>query len=149
MPVDVDGDGHVDLIVGNYFPDGSVPLDANAPASFEMQVSMARAFNGGVNRILLWSGATSGAEPTVRFTEAPNVFAPDVARGWTLAVGAADLDGDLLPEIYFANDFGPDRLLYNQSRPGQVRLVPVEGHKTLTTPNSKVLGRDSFKSMGV
>src|SRR5258708_16580052 len=24
----------------------------------------------------------------------------------SLAVGAADLDGDLLPEIYFANDFG-------------------------------------------
>src|SRR3712207_1124458 len=73
----------------------------------------------------------------------------EVAHSWTLAVGAADLDGDLLPELYFANDFGPDRLLHNRSRPGELRFVLLEGEKTLTTPNSKVLGRDSFKGMGV
>ncbi len=69
--------------------------------------------------------------------------------GWTLGIGAADLDGDLLPEIYFANDFGPDRLLHNRSRPGEFRFALLEGQKTLTTPNSKVVGRDSFKGMGV
>jgi len=72
-----------------------------------------------------------------------------VARAWTLGVGAADLDGDLLPELYFANDFGPDRLLHNRSTPGRPRLVALLGTKTLTTPNSKVLGRDSFKGMSV
>src|SRR4029077_7387316 len=56
---------------------------------------------------------------------------------------------DLLPEIYFANDFGPDRLLHNRSRPGELRFALLEGRKTLTTPNSKVLGRDSVKGMGV
>ncbi len=73
----------------------------------------------------------------------------DVAKGWTLATGAADLDGDLRPELYFANDFGPDRLLVNRSTPGHVRLTEVDGKRNLTTPASKVLGHDSFKGMGV
>jgi hypothetical protein len=66
-----------------------------------------------------------------------------------LAVGAADLDGDQLPELYFVNDFGPDWLLHNRSTPGKLAFARLEGRKTLTTPNSKVLGRDSFKGMGV
>ena len=147
---DLDGDGHADLIVGNYFQDEAQILDANASnPRQQMQHSMSRASNGGRNRLLLWSGATSGAEPSVQFKEVDGVLDEQVARGWTLAVGAADLDGDLLPEIYFANDFGPDRLLHNRSKPGALHFVPLEGAKTLTTPNSKVLGRDSFKGMGV
>src|SRR5262249_48074256 len=86
---------------------------------------------------------------TVQFHEAESGLDAWVMHGWTLALGAADLDGDLLPEIYIANDFGPDRLLHNRSRPGALRFVLLEGVKTLTTPNSKVLGRDSFKGMGI
>jgi len=69
--------------------------------------------------------------------------------GWTLATGAADLDGDLLPEIYFANDFGPDRLWHNLSTPGRLKFELLHGIKTLGVPRSKVLGRDSFKGMGI
>jgi hypothetical protein len=139
---DVDGDGHPDLVVGNYFPDGARVLDAGAGGRESMQQSMSRAFNGGRNRVLLWAGPG-------RFREAPGAFADRVARGWTLALGAADLDGDGLPELYLANDFGPDRLLHNRSRPGLPRFAVLEGVKTWTTPGSKVLGRDSFKGMGV
>jgi hypothetical protein len=147
---DLDGDGHADLIIGNYFQDDAQILNANASSpQQQMQHSMSRAFNGGRNRLLLWSGATSGAEPSVQFKDVEGVLDEQVARSWTLAVGAADLDGDLLPEIYFANDFGPDRLLHNRSKPGALNFVLLEGTKTLTTPNSKVLGRDSFKGMGV
>ena len=146
---DVDGDGHADLIVGNYYADGARILDPQAHGIEIMQDSMSRAFNGGHNRVLLWENASSGLDPLVRYREADAVFEDVVARGWTLAVGAADLDGDLLPEIYFANDFGPDRLLHNRSTPGDPRFVLLTGRKTLTTPNSKVLGRDSFKGMGV
>jgi hypothetical protein len=64
-------------------------------------------------------------------------------------VGAHDLDGDLLPELYIGNDFGPDRLLHNESTPGHVRLRLAEGSRSPTTPSSKVLGHDSFKGMGV
>jgi hypothetical protein len=146
---DLDGDGHADLIIGNYFPDGARILDAKASDVEQMQHSMSRAYNGGGDRFLLWSGARSGENPTVRFREATNVLDEATAHGWTLAIGAADLDGDMLPEVYIANDFGPDHLLHNLSKPGQLHFVPLLGRKTLTTPNSKVLGRDSFKGMGV
>ena len=73
----------------------------------------------------------------------------EVASGWTLALGAADLDGDLLPEIYFAQDFGPDRLLHNRSQPGRLSFALMHGQRTLTTPRSSVLGRDTFNGMGV
>jgi len=146
---DLDGDGHSDLIIGNYFPDGAQVLDATATDQEQMQHSMSRAFNGGGKHLLLWSGAASGAEATVRFTEAYGALDEETNHGWTLATGAADLDGDLLPELYFANDFGPDRLLYNRSTPGHLRFTRLEGATTLTTPSSKVLGHDSFKGMGV
>jgi hypothetical protein len=143
---DVDGDGHADLIVGNYFPDGSRILDVSATDGVEMQHSMSRAFNGGRNRLLLWGPAAAG---DVRFGDASDAFSPEMANGWTLALGAADLDGDLLPEIYVANDFGPDRLLHNRSRPGEPAFSIAEGRRDFTVPRSRVLGQDSFKGMGV
>lgn len=152
---DLDGDGHADLVVGNYFADGARILDEGANVNESMQHSMTRAFNGGRSRLLRWIGAASGPEPAVRYevvqdyVEGSAQERAQVTRGWTLAVAAADLDGDLLPELYFANDFGPDRLLHNRSTPGRLRFAPVKGVKTLTTPNSKVLGQDSFKGMGV
>lgn len=145
---DLDGDTHLELIVGNFFPDGARVLDAHATEPAGMQNSMSRAFNGGTDRVFRCI-ASPGEEPGVRFEEVPGVLEGELATGWTLGVGAADLDGDLLPELYLAHDFGPDRLLHNRSTPGQPRLARLDGRKTLTTPNSKVLGRDSFKGMGV
>jgi hypothetical protein len=142
---DLDGDGHPDLIIGNYFPDGARILDAGAGGDEHMQHSMSRAFNGGKDRLMLWEPAGD----SVHFRELKGVLDDVVAFGWTLAVGAADLDGDLLPEIYFANDFGPDHLLHNLSTPGHVKFELLHGIKTAAVPNSKVLGRDSFKGMGV
>lgn len=146
---DVDGDGHDDLIVANYFQDGAAVLDSTGDGTAYMQESMSRALNGGSNRVLLWEGSTSGANPSVRFKEVENAFDEEVTHGWTLAIAAGDLDGDLLPEIYFANDFGSDRLLHNRSTPGNVHFARLEGSSSFTTPTSKVLGRDSFKGMGV
>ena len=116
---DLDGDGHDDLVIGNYFPDGARILDAGATGTSPMQHSMSNASNGGTKHFLLWAGATTGSRPGVRFTPANPAATAPWATGWTLAAAAADLDGDLLPELYFANDFGPDRLLHNRSCPGQ------------------------------
>ena len=146
---DLDGDGHIDLIFGNYFADGDNILDAASTDPDSMQHSMSRAFNGGSKHLMLWAGATGGTDPTVRFYEAEGALDNLTNHGWTLAIGAADLDGDLLPELYLANDFGPDRLLYNRSTPGHLSFSRLEGVKTLGIPSSKVLGHDSFKGMGV
>jgi len=78
-----------------------------------------------------------------------DVVNTEVERGWTLAIGAADLDGDLLPELYFGNDFGPDRLLHNRSTPGHLQFTVLEGRRRFTDPKSCVLGCDSFKGMRV
>jgi hypothetical protein len=145
LVADLDGDGHADLIFGNYFPDGSAVLGPEGPA--EMQNSMSRANNGGSKPILLWKSATAGQKPSVNFTRVPDLAS--LGTGWTLAMAACDLDGDLLPELYIANDFGPDRLLYNISTPGHVAFQPVRNRRGWTTPKSKVMGQDSFKGMGV
>src|SRR5262249_17447411 len=146
-------------IFGNYFRDGDHVLDSHAATPFEMQHSMSRAYNGGRNRLFLWQRST---HTTVSYRDTSDAFTPEMANGWTLALAARDLDADLialggnklspfrhLPELYIANDFGPDRLLLNRSTPGRPRFEIVEGRRTLSTPRSKVLGQDSFKGMGV
>jgi len=145
---DLDGDGHIDLVVGNNFADDSRILDAKAPGRAEMPESFSRAFNGGRSRLFLWGSDAQGAA-RAGFREVEGVLADEVAGGWTLAVGAADLDGDLLPEIYLVQDWGPDRLLHNRSQAGQLRFELLHGERTFTTPSSKVVGCDSFNGMGI
>ena len=146
---DLDGDGHQDLIVGNYFADGVRLLDVRGTGSVPLPHSMSRAYNGGRNRFLLWNAATSGDAPSVTFRDGSGVLADDMLTGWTQAVGAADVDRDGLPEVYFTNDFGPDRLLDNRSSPGRLGLAELRGQWSWVEPPSNVLGQDSFKGMGI
>ena len=146
---DIDGDGHLDIIIGNYFPDGSGVIDPDSTSDESMQHSMSRAYNAGKNRLLLWAGITPGNPASVRYKEVHDVWQTDIEHGWTLSIGAADLDGDQRPEIYFGNDFGPDRLLHNQSQKGQPNFNLLEGEPNFALPASLVLGQDSFKGMGV
>ena len=145
LVADVDGDGRTDLMFGNYFPDDAAVLDTSGGGDPTMQHSMSRAANGGTNRLLLGTGPGQDA----LFTDAGGALDAETADGWTLALGAADLDGDLLPEIHVSNDFGPDRLLRNDSAPGEPAFTVVHGTRTVGTPGSKVLGEDSFKGMGI
>jgi hypothetical protein len=146
---DIDGDGHQDIFVGNYYPDGAEITDANSDRHFEMNSDFSRARNGGKNRIFLYTRSETGAAPSAAYRDAGDVFPDDSARAWTLAVGAADLDRDGLSDIYVANDFGPDQLLLNHSRPGVVRFQELHGESGFFRPASMVMGHDSFKGMSI
>ncbi|GAA1767304.1 CRTAC1 family protein [Luedemannella helvata] len=146
---DFDGDGHPDIGVFNYFPDSQV-LDPQGQPNVQMNHTMSRATNGGGAHLMRWIPTPSSPDgPTVRFVEDVGAIDPAAATGWTLGAGSADLDDDLLPELYVANDFGQDRMFHNVSQPGRIRFQLLAGKRYPYTPKSMVLGNDSFKSMSI
>lgn len=161
---DLNGDTYLDVVIGNYGTDGIHYLDPLDPETGgrgpkpTAPASMSRAFNGGRNRFFCWMPDGRGCKPVepeiVRLENGREVplsarEIDEIAKAWTLAIATADLTGDMLPELYFANDFGPDRFFLNRSTLDELRFVLVEGERDLRTPRSKVLGQDSFKGMGV
>ena len=54
-----------------------------------MHEGKAKALNGGYKHVFLWQGRESGAAPTATYKEIKDVFPEEVARGWTIAMGAA------------------------------------------------------------
>jgi hypothetical protein len=145
---DMDGTGHPSIIIGNYFPDSDV-LNPNGENNVSMNNTMSSARNGGGDHVLQWYGATSGAKPSVQYVENENAIPYADSTGWALAISGADLTGDGLPEIYIANDFGHGHLMYNESKPGEIKFIEATGNRTPATPKSFVLGNGSFKGMGV
>jgi enediyne biosynthesis protein E4 len=148
---DITGDGHTDIVIGNYFPDGAQILNpyASPEAQLHMQRSMSDSQNGGTEHLLLFRTGHGGAHPSAQYTQVADAFPAAASHGWTLSIGAQDLTGNGLPDLYFANDFGPDWLLRNLSTPGHPRFQLEYGVRHFTTPKSQVLGYDSFKGMGV
>ncbi|MBW4721815.1 CRTAC1 family protein [Saccharothrix obliqua] len=144
---DFDGDGHLDVFIGNYFPDGPV-LDASVSGGVTMNDTMSHAFNAGGKYIYRYDPSATDSR-TAKFTRVDDAVPEPARQGWSLAVSATDVDRDGLPELYIANDFGPDRLLHNRSTPGELKFAEVRGERDAVTPKSKIVGIDSFKGMGV
>ncbi|SDI18131.1 CRTAC1 family protein [Nonomuraea jiangxiensis] len=144
---DFDGDGHLDIFIGNYFPDSPV-LDETVNGGVEMNDSLSSAVNGGEDHLFRWTGASGGTRPAASFQRVDDALPRNISKGWELGASSADLDGDQLPELFLNNDFGRDRLLHNRSTPGKFKFALVEAPTSAWVPKSKTLGHDSFKGMG-
>ena len=100
---DVNRDGLIDLYVGGYFSE--VHDLWQVTTTRIMQESFEYANNGGHNHLFLNRGEG-------RFEDVTEAYGADCTR-WTMSVGAADLNGDGWPDLYLANDYGPEVLFVN------------------------------------
>lgn len=101
---DADRDGDLDLYVTAYFRD-DVDLWKLTTTRI-MHESFEFAQNGGRNRLFENRGDGTFVDVTDR--------AGVGSTRWTLAVVAADLDGDGWQDLYLANDYGPEELYRNR-----------------------------------
>lgn len=102
--IDYDRDGHLDLFLAGYYRSDVNLWELEStrimPNSFEY------ASNGGRNR--LFRNLGDG-----RFRDVTEETGVGGSR-WTMAVGAADFDQDGWPDLYLANDYGPEELYLNR-----------------------------------
>jgi enediyne biosynthesis protein E4 len=102
--LDYDRDGLLDLYVTAYFRD-DVDL-WNVRTTRIMHNSFEYATNGGKN--LLFHNTGGG-----KFEDVTDRMGVGSTR-WTLAAASADFNGDGWPDIYLANDYGPEELFLNE-----------------------------------
>ena len=113
--LDYDRDGLLDLYVTAYFRD-DVDL-WNVRTTRIMHNSFEFATNGGRNRLFRNTGAGKFEDVTER--------AGVGSTRWTLAAASADFNADGWPDIYLANDYGPEELFLNQG--GQRFVLSTAG----------------------
>ena len=118
--LDYDRDGHLDLYLGGYFREEH-DLFALESARI-MQESFEFAANGGHNALF----RNLGPQPdgALRFADVTADAGVDSTR-WTMAAATADFDADGWPDLYVANDYGPEQFFLNQGPgpDGVVRFV--------------------------
>jgi len=107
--IDYDRDGLVDLYVAGYFPERFDLWDLRGETRI-MHDSFEFATNGGHN--VLWRNLGPGPDGQPRFEDVTARTHCDSTR-WTLAVAAADFDGDGWLDLYLANDYGPEEFFRN------------------------------------
>lgn len=144
---DLNRDGLLDLVVLNVwpkslpdYPEGKLLNIFNLPTpqfagdrrmfNF-MHASWHQAENGGMNTVYYQT-------PGHTFTRADSKAIGMSETHWSLAVAAADFNHDGWPDLYIANDFGPDDLYYNK-RDGTFENIKGTIFGSI--------GRDTYKGM--
>ncbi|MVO98888.1 CRTAC1 family protein [Paenibacillus lutrae] len=126
--LDYNRDGNLDLYLSCYFHEKNDLW--NLTTTKIMHNDFERARNGGRN--VLYKNNGDGT-----FTDVTQELGVG-DTGWTLASGTWDVNNDGWPDIYNANDFGPDTLYLNE-----------EGKQFKAVVQPRGVGDDTFKGMNV
>jgi enediyne biosynthesis protein E4 len=144
--LDLDRDGRLDIVIGNAM---SPQLLAYSPPHPFNIFKLPAAESEGDRRMFdfmhrTWHDAANGGGVMLFLQRGKGFERQDeralgiADRRWTIAIGAGDVDADGWPDLYLANDFGPDQLLLNR---GGKRFDAIRG----AVPGS--MGRDTYKGM--
>ena len=144
--LDVDGDGALDVVLRNAMATALPGYDAPTPPHafalpppaydgdrrmfFFLHDSWHQADNAGPT--VVWRGRGDGT-----FARVDGAALGLAETHWTLAIAAADVDGDGDTDLYFGNDFGPDDLYVNEGG----RFARVAGRVF------GAIGKDTYKGM--
>jgi hypothetical protein len=130
---DYNRDGCLDIYIPAYYrPEHNL---WQVDATRILQDDFNRSRNAGRNEFYVH--ARTGDRCSGTFTEAAQRYGLD-DPGWSFAAGAADLDADGFPDLYVANDFGPDVLFLNVAGTRFQKVVQRYG-----------IGHDTKKGMSV
>jgi hypothetical protein len=115
---DYDGDGYLDIVIGDYYK----PVDLSHPSTTKFMF----------NR-LFW--ADNGGPITVYHNNRDGTFTPVPgalgikSRGWSHAIGVYDLRHTGHPDLFFATDFNFDQLYYWRPGPRYEDVTSLLGAK--------------------
>jgi hypothetical protein len=129
--LDYDRDGLLDLYVTAYFRDVDL---WHLTTTRIMHNSFEFASNGGKN--LLFRNVGGG-----RFEDVTDRTGVGSTR-WTLAAASADFNGDGWPDIYLANDYGPEELYLNDG--GKRFVLTTAGLESESKSGMSVTLGDAF-----
>ncbi len=143
---DYNRDGLLDIFITNYFSEDiedpstgqRVRNDLWNPVTTRiMHTTFTHAINGGKN-VLYKNGGDGTFKEVTDQTGLGHT-------GWSLDVGAGDLNNDGWPDLYIANDFGADELYFNtgasETSPRFRLVIDKDGHPGI--------GHDWWKGMNV